>query len=265
MVIFVNHDDLRSLELMEELIKRGYYVSDELSDMKYSKVIYLGMKGIDRKHRLLFGKETIVLDEKTFRELPENCLIITMVYNDYLDELSKQYHFCYRVLLTDENYIYKNSLLTAEGLISYLISHRRMPLYQSRILVLGFGHCAKPIVRYLKAFQSDVDVGLRNRQLDKEVKKLGASPYPIDTIKWGRYDIIINTVPSCIIDHKAIDCMSKQVMIVDIASYPYGLDHHYALSCGLNALILPSIPNKYAYGYAGKMICDEIERVLENG
>ena len=53
-------------------------------------------------------------------------------------------------------------------------------------------------------------------------------------------------------------------MIVDIASYPYGIDHHYALSKGINCQILPSIPCKYAYGYAGKMIADEIERKLEN-
>ena len=53
-------------------------------------------------------------------------------------------------------------------------------------------------------------------------------------------------------------------MIVDIASYPYGIDHHYALSKGLNCQILSSIPCKYAYGYAGKMVADEIERELEN-
>ena len=29
MLIFVNHDDLRGQEVMEELVKNGYYVSDE--------------------------------------------------------------------------------------------------------------------------------------------------------------------------------------------------------------------------------------------
>ena len=61
-----------------------------------------------------------------------------------------------------------------------------------------------------------------------------------------------------------IDKAHKRLMIVDIASYPYGIDHHYALSKGLNCQILSSIPCKYAYGYAGKMVADEIERELEN-
>ena len=52
-------------------------------------------------------------------------------------------------------------------------------------------------------------------------------------------------------------------MIIDIASYPYGIDHHYALNKGLNSIILPSIPNKYAYHYAGLMIFNKIkERLL---
>lgn len=49
MLVFVNHDDMRSLELMEEMLHRGYYVSDQFKDMKYADVIYMGMRGIDRK------------------------------------------------------------------------------------------------------------------------------------------------------------------------------------------------------------------------
>ena len=51
MLVFVNHDDMRSLELMEEMLHRGYYVSDQFKDMKYADVIYMGMRGIDRKNR----------------------------------------------------------------------------------------------------------------------------------------------------------------------------------------------------------------------
>ena len=57
--------------------------------------------------------------------------------------------------------------------------------------------------------------------------------------------------------------MKKQVMIVDIASYPYGINHHYALDRGLNSIILPSIPNKYAYKHAGNMIYNKIKGMIE--
>lgn len=263
-MIFVNHDDLRSLELMEELIRRGHYVSDQLSDLKYSRIIYLGMKGLDRKHRLLFGKETIVFSQEYFEQLQTNSIIFTMVYNEYLDELSKKYHFQYKALLKNEDFIYKNSILTAEGLIAYLISHRRLPLYQSRVLVLGFGHCAKPIIEDLVGFKTKVDVALRDKSKYQEVEMLKGKPLSLTNIKLDNYDIVINTIPMNVISHQHIDNVLPSTMIVDIASYPYGLDHHYAISKGLNCQILPSIPCKYAYGYAGQMICDEIEKELEN-
>lgn len=93
MLIFVNHDDMRSLELMEEMIRRGYYVSDQFKDMKYADVLYLGLKGPDRKNRLLTHQEIIMIDQKMLESLKDNCLILTLVHNAYLNELSKQYHF----------------------------------------------------------------------------------------------------------------------------------------------------------------------------
>ena len=61
-----------------------------------------------------------------------------------------------------------------------------------------------------------------------------------------------------------MDQAHSHMMILDIASYPYGVDHHYALSKGFNSIILPSIPSKYAYGYAGKMMADQIEREINH-
>jgi len=260
MLIFVNHDDLRALELMEELLRRGYYVSDQMKDLRYADVIYLGRKGIDRKHRLEMQHETKKLPEDLFQNLKENCLILTLMNNDYLHELSKLYHFRYMCLLKQEDFIYKNSILTAEGLLSYLISHRRFPIYQSRILVLGYGHCAKPIIQYLKAIGATVSVGLRNKKYRKDIEETGCLYQNIKELNLSNQDIIINTIPCLVVDRLLIDTIDKKTMIVDIASYPYGIDHHYALSKGYNCQILPSIPCKYAYGYAGQMVVDIIEK-----
>ncbi|WP_050635632.1 NAD(P)-dependent oxidoreductase [Candidatus Stoquefichus sp. SB1] len=264
MLIFVNHDDMRSLELMEEMIRRGYYVSDQFKDMKYADVLYLGLKGPDRKNRLLTHQETIMIDQKMLESLKDNCLILTLVHNAYLNELSKQYHFRYIALLDDENFVTKNSILTAEGLIAYLIAHRRMPIYHSHIDILGFGHCAKPIIEYLVAMQAKVRVAVRKGIYQKDIEEMGAEYIRLDDLSLSQSDILINTIPYVVVKEDKLDRVNHHIMIIDIASYPYGIDHHYALSKGLNCQILSSIPCKYAYGYAGKMVADEIERELEN-
>ena len=48
-MIFINHDDLRSLDCFEKCVEEGLYVSDDIKDLKYAQVIYLGQKGLDRK------------------------------------------------------------------------------------------------------------------------------------------------------------------------------------------------------------------------
>ena len=264
MLIFVNHDDMRSLELMEECVHRGIYVSDQLNDIKYADIIYMGAKGIDRKNRLMMNTETRVIPDHIFKNLKKDCILLTLIHNDYLEELSNEYHFHYCALLDKEEFIRKNSILTAEGLISYLIVHRRYPIYHSCITVLGYGHCAQPIIQYLKAMGAKVTVAVRNKKWKDNIESLGCCFCYLKDVVLSQVDILINTIPSIIIEKEKLDLAKKDILIVDIASYPYGIDHHYALSIGLNSQILSSIPNKYAYGYAGKMIADEIEGMFKN-
>ena len=94
-LIFINHDDLRSLELMEECVRRGYYVTDQIKDIKYADVIYLGAKGIDRKNRLLTHNETLILSDDFFSSLKKGSLVITLAYNSFLEQLAKKYAFKY--------------------------------------------------------------------------------------------------------------------------------------------------------------------------
>lgn len=262
MLAFINHDDKRSLEFMEEFIKRQHYVSDSLKDMKYADVIYLGMKGIDRKNRLVINHETITLSQDLLMNLKENCLIVTLVHNAYLEELSSLFHFRYIALCDDEQFVSENAILSGEGLISYLISHRINPLYKSRILVLGYGHCGKVIVSRLKGFEANILVAIRNHQYQKEIEDNQAKAIDFQDIDLSQIDILINTVPTHVVNDELLEKANPQIMIVDIASYPYGLNHHFALEKGLNSLLLPSIPCKYAYGYAGKLIADAIERMM---
>ena len=170
----------------------------------------------------------------------------------------------YWVVLDEEDFVDKNSILTAEGIISYLISHRRFPIYHSQIHVLGYGHCGQVIVRDFIALRAYVHVGIRNRQLFEDIEKAGAKPYHLEHMDLSDCDVLINTIPSQVVTSSKLDQAPTSMMILDIASYPYGVDHHYALSKGFNSIILPSIPSKYAYGYAGRMMTDFMKEKMKN-
>ena len=251
-MIFINHDDLRSKVCFEECISHGLFVSDRIEDMKYADIIYLGKSGLDRKNFLFTGCESEYVDEIKLSQLKKDSIVFTLVYNEYLNELSKKYHFDYIALMNDKMFKEENAILTAEGLIAYLLTHRLNPLYKTRVLVLGYGDCGKNIIKRLEGFECVLSIYSRN--LDNYMENNCTFTSQMDELDFSQFDIIINTIPEVIIYKDAIDQMKKSVMIVDIASYPYGIDHHYALNQGFNSIILPSIPNKYAYHYAGIMI-----------
>ncbi|MCD7894175.1 MAG: hypothetical protein LUG60_10850 [Erysipelotrichaceae bacterium] len=261
MLIYVNHDDMRSLQLMDDLTKKGYYVTDNLRDMKYADAIYLGCKGIDLKHCLHTHQDTIVIDD-IGQMIKKGTFVFTLMHNDYMLKLANDYDFHYIALLDNKDFIRNNSILTAEGVISYLISHRRYPLYESHILVTGYGHCGKAIVDLLEGFHAEVTVAVRNQNLQDDIELKGCHYISLQDIDLIDTDILINTIPHVIIDENLLNRANRNIMIVDIASYPYGIDHHTALKLNLNSQILPSIPCRYAYGYASKMICDILEDVL---
>ena len=258
-MIFINHDDLRSLECFEECVNDGLFVSDDLEDLKYADMIYLGQKGLDRKNILFCNKESVFIDEERIENM-KNKTVMTLLYNEYMEELSNQYHFHYIALMNEDEFVKENSILTAEGLIGYLINHRIYPLYNTHVLVLGYGKCGKAIVECLKGFQMNLNIFSKN--LEENLYNIQVYSC-LDDIDFSKIDIVLNTIPEVIINDKYIDQLKDNVMIVDIASFPYGIDHHYALKKGMNSIILPSIPNKYAYKYAGQMIFNKIrERLL---
>ena len=74
------------------------------------------------------------------------------------------------------------------------------------------------------------------------------------------YDLIINTIPSMIIDEELLHYISPTSYILDIASYPGGVDFNKAKEYGINAFLLPSLPLKYAPKTSGIEYAKAIER-----
>ena len=72
-------------------------------------------------------------------------------------------------------------------------------------------------------------------------------------------NIIINTVPSVIIDRKILEKLNKNCIIIDVASAPYGTDFAVASEFGINAIQCPSLPGKVAPKTAGEIIADLLQ------
>lgn len=253
-MFYVVEDDLRGKFLAKLLLKDGFYLGDHKNDMKFANYLYLGLKGVDRQNRIMMNNQIVYVD---FNQLKEGSYVFTIVYNEYLNEIAHKYKFYYYSLMKDEAFVDINSKLTAEGLLSYMIDKINQPLYQSHILLLGYGRCGKEITKRLDSFSVKIDIFDKKRE---DIINDGYSYGDIDKIDLSTYDIVINTIPEMILNQEHIKMFKKEVMMFDIASYPYGIDHHEALRQGISAYIVSSIPNRYYPNYSAYLIYETIKR-----
>ena len=75
-------------------------------------------------------------------------------------------------------------------------------------------------------------------------------------------DILINTVPAEIIDKNILSRLRKDVLLIDIASPPFGVDIGLADSYGINAVRALGLPGKYAPEEAGRLIFKKAQPLL---
>lgn len=254
-LFFILEDDQRGKELSQILLNNGYYVSNDFKDLKYADYIYFGLKGIDIKNRIICNGETYYIDCKL---LKKGCVVITIVYNSYLNDLCHDNGYHYYSMLKDKDYLRLNTIMTSEGLISFMIDKIDKPLYNSNILILGYGNCGKSITKILKAFGSIVTVAVRKAELKEEIESYGYEFILLDSININDYDYIINTIPSVIINKDILNKPYKDIIFFDIASYPFGIDHHEAIRLGYDSYIISSIPSSYYPKFSSKLIYEFI-------
>ena len=160
--------------------------------------------------------------------------------------------------LSWDSVIAENAKLTALGIIKEAISIKAN-LYNSKILVTGYGFCGKAIGQHLKDYTEDITIAVRNSRLLKEINNDGFKYADINNLvshNLSSYNYVFNTVPAMIITKQVIDCFDNSVMIFDIASKPGGVDFNYCKDKNIYAVLSLGIPGRDFPKEAGYLIGD---------
>ena len=114
----------------------------------------------------------------------------------------------------------------------------------------------KPII----GFGAELTVAGRRPETEAWVRSSGIDYTSISAEESysDKYDIIINTVPELILTKTRLDMLSKECLIVDLASTPGGTDFAHASALGIQAIHALSLPGKTAPISAGKALYDTI-------
>ncbi len=159
----------------------------------------------------------------------------------------------------------QNAVPTAEGALAIAINETPKTLHDAKCLVIGYGRIGKILCSYLKSLGANVTASARKYSDFAWIKANGLQAVHTDNIPLlaGSFDIIFNTVPTLLIGKTVLGSISKDTLILDLASKPGGVDFDEAKELGLNVIWALSLPGKTAPVSSGEIMCDSIMNILK--
>lgn len=166
--------------------------------------------------------------------------------------------------MKNENYVLKNAVLTAEGAVSYIEENTTYSLLNKKILILGYGRIGKALHRILNSYGAEITVCSRSEESKTLAKFNGAKHIHFeDLVGKNDADIIINTVPHIVLTKKELSAVKSDALILDLASFPGGVDMLVAKSLGIEVLNGKAMPSRFTEKSAGYIIGEAVINIIE--
>ena len=163
-----------------------------------------------------------------------------------------------------EEFAVLNAIATAEGAIQVAMEELATTLSGQKILILGAGRIAKVLIDMLGGFHADVTVAARKCSDLAWARVYGCKAVRIDNMDAAISEayVIFNTVPAVILGAEKLKLISRNSLVIDLASKPGGVDFDTAGTLGIKAIWLLSLPGKVAPVTSGKVIAETIRNIL---
>ncbi len=172
------------------------------------------------------------------------------------------------IMLTDyfarEELAVSNAMVTAEGALQLIMEEMPISVCGAKCLVIGFGRIGKVLAHRLAGLRAQVTVSARKYSDIAWIKAWGYTPERTEKLngRLGDYDIIVNTVPSRILNEEQLKQVKKGCLCLDLASKPGGMDFAAASKLGVKAVWALGLPGEVAPVTSGAIIRDTIYNIL---
>lgn len=150
-------------------------------------------------------------------------------------------------ILKDEIFTLTNAIITAEGTIKKLIEESPKSLFELKISITGYGRVSRalsrrlnPLCRELTVYNNYPSINFTHAKIDN-IKIRDLLKFKEEALK---FNIIINTIPSLIINKNIIDTLKKDTLILDLSSMPGGVDFEYAKEKNIKTIHYLGVPSK---------------------
>lgn len=210
-----------------------------------------------------YGKEIIKLAE--VKEYLENKQFIAGMIPKCYENLNEKNVEIFDLILSERLTIL-NAIPTVEGTMKIAIEETESTIHESNIMILGYGRIGKILCDRFQKMGANVYCAARKEKDLTWIRAQNCVPVRYEEIEeyCQGMNIIINTVPSLIINENFLKKLDKECIIIDVASNPGGVDKLAAEMYKIKVITALGIPGKIAPKTAAKYIKDIIEEKLNN-
>lgn len=275
--------DDRELYLIPELEKLGAYIvgvgfenaapkqglnhaSSLIEAVKQADVLIFPMYGTDERGHIKakYSNSPIVLSKEVLQAIPAHVPLFIGWARPALKSAADMLGI--RIIETaflDEIAIL-NSIPSAEGAVAMAMDSSVITIHGSQSFVLGLGRNGWTIARTLKGMGAQV-TGVARKPADlARATEMGIKAVHFAELEdeISKAEFIFNTVPQLILDKMMLERVSKDAVIVDIASIPGGTDFEYAKLQGIKAMLAPGLPGIVAPKSAGRILAQVYPQLI---
>ncbi|MBQ3047986.1 MAG: hypothetical protein IJD48_03115 [Clostridia bacterium] len=243
MTYYLDFND-RRLPYVQSLLKADGVKTDVFSIENLSKI----------------KKEDVIVLSPAYKwnvdEVKKLCSDITVVCGNVNDEVLNIFNtkkITYLNLMKDEDFVFKNAILTAEGMLCDLILYTKKSIFDTKILLLGGGRVSKAVGVLFNKLGLNFDISMRNNE-----KLIECQLVTKNLVRWTdfknllkNYDVVINTIPSQIFNQDDVNKFKDNCIVFELAS----------VKCLQNVVferfgyvLCPALPSKYTPQTAGELV-----------
>lgn len=202
--------------------------------------------------------------DSIFQYLNNEIVVILGKVDQRFIDYAVKYNVPYYDILVEESFSIMNAVPTAEGAIQRAMERTDITLHKANVLILGFGRIGKVLARMLKGIGSNVTVEARKNDDLAWIEEGGFKGIHINNLEaiLANQDIIFNTIPAMILDRTKLSKVNPKCVIIDLASYPGGIDFNAARDFGIIAGHDLSLPGIVAPITAAQIVCQVTREIL---
>ena len=203
--------------------------------------------------------------EDILRSIPQNVLVCAGKPDGRVRDLADDLKLSFVDYFSREELVALNALLTAEGAISIVLRESPITIWDSEVLIIGFGRIGRMLAERMRALGAKVTVSGKDAGDMAYIRAMGC--FALETralaCELKGFDTVINTVPSRILGREQLKHIDPQSLCIDLASKPGGIDLEAAKDLNINVMWVLGLPAETAPITAGKIIMETVLNIMQ--